>query len=162
VIGVGSWKRSTSHATDRMATRGPRIRVITSPERRRRWSDEQKREIAEESLSSGMPASAVARKHDVSPGQIFTWRRLLLAGGFDGAAPSPVGFARVDVASLCSVESGLPGCPDKRPDVAEPAAAINEGRSGAMEIVFDGVTVRVDASVDAAALRRVLAALGRR
>jgi hypothetical protein len=31
-----------------------------------------------------------------------------------------------------------------------------------MEIVFDGVTLRVDASVDSAALRKVLAALGRR
>jgi len=64
-----------SHATDRMATRGPRIRVITRAERRRLWSVEQKREIVVESLSGDMSVSAVARKHDMSPGLLFTWRR---------------------------------------------------------------------------------------
>jgi hypothetical protein len=39
-----------SHATDRMATRGPRIRVTTRAERRRIWSVEQKREIVAESI----------------------------------------------------------------------------------------------------------------
>ena len=41
-------------------------------------------------------------------------------------------------------------------------ATVNEGKSGLMDIVIGGVTVRVDTSVDQAALRRVLAALGHR
>jgi transposase len=152
-----------SHTANHMATRGPRIQVITRPERRRKWSDDQKREIVAESLSSGVLASAVARKHDVNPGQLFTWRRQLLAGGLDSAARSPAGFARVDVVSSPRpVKSGRPICPDNRADDAGPVAATNKGWSGAMEIVFDGVTLRVDASVDSAALRKVLAALGRR
>jgi transposase len=152
-----------SHTASHMATRGPRIQVITRPERRRKWSDDQKREIVAESLSSGASASAVARKHDVNPGQLFTWRRQLLAGGLDSAAPSPAGFARVDVVSSpCLVKSERPICPDNRADDAGPVVATNKGSSGAMEIVFNGVTLRVDASVDSAALRKVLAALGRR
>src|SRR5271163_1948219 len=88
-----------SHTADRMAMRGPRIRVTSQTERRRRWSLEQKREIVLESFSGAMSASAVARKHDMSPGQLFAWRRQLLAGELGSAAWTPPRFARVDVAA---------------------------------------------------------------
>jgi len=41
-------------------------------------------------------------------------------------------------------------------------ATVSEQKAGLMDIVLAGVTVRVDTSVDQAALRRVLAALGHR
>jgi len=145
-----------SHGTDRMATRGPRIRVITRAERRRLWSVEQKREIVVESLSGDMSVSAVARKHDMSPGLLFTWRRQLLTGELDVAAPAPPSFARVDVVARHRRIGA--GCRDAGGGDLSAAGR----RAGMMEIVLAGVTVRVDASVDQAALRRVLAALDRR
>jgi transposase len=152
-----------SHATDRMATRGPRIRVIARAERKRIWSIERKREIVAESLSGGMPVSAVARKHDMSPGLLFTWRRQMLAGELDVAAPAPPSFARVDVvAAHRRIGVDRNGCRDAGAGDLHAAATTADRRAGMMEIVLAGATVRVDASVDQAALRRVLAALVRR
>jgi transposase-like protein len=151
-----------SHTTDRMATLGPRIRVLTRPDRRRIWSLERKREIVAESLAGDMSVSAVARKHDVYPGLLFTWRRQLLTGDLSVVAPSRQQFARVDVVAHGRDE------PDRAGDRAGPiggdaaVATVNDDRTGVMDIVLAGVTVRVDPTVDQSALRRVLAALGHR
>jgi transposase len=56
------------------------IEIITSVQRRRRWSTQEKLEIVEESELSGMSVSAVARKHGVLPSLLFTWRRLAREG----------------------------------------------------------------------------------
>src|SRR5437763_4696494 len=60
-----------------------RIEVITGIERQRRWSEEQKRAIVAESFAPGAVVSEVARRADVSPGQIYRWRqevRVAVAG----------------------------------------------------------------------------------
>ena len=64
--------------TDRMSTRRQRIEVITRGERRRSWTADQKREIGAESLETGASPVAVARKHGISTGQLYTWRQQLL------------------------------------------------------------------------------------
>ena len=58
---------------------GP-IEVITSVQRRRRWSPEEKRAILEEGEQSGNSLSAVARKYGVNPNQLFHWRKLMREG----------------------------------------------------------------------------------
>jgi transposase len=152
-----------SRATDRMASRAPQIRVITRAERRRIWSMEQKREIVAESLAGRMSVSAIARKHDISPGQLFTWRRQLLAGNLEAAAPAAPSFARVDViATRRLTGSDQSDHLDRHAGGDEAAGTGDGGRTGVMDIVLADITVRVDASVDGVALRRVLAALGRR
>jgi transposase len=66
-----------------------RIELITGIGRRRRWSREDKARIVVESLTGGVSVSEVARRHGLSPQQLFAWRRearaLLHEGG--GAAP---------------------------------------------------------------------------
>lgn len=57
-----------------------RVEVITSVQRRRRWSAEEKARIVEETYAAGMSVSLVARQHGVAPNQVFTWRRLYSAG----------------------------------------------------------------------------------
>lgn len=57
-----------------------RIEVITSVERRRRWSVSEKLQMVEESDLPGMSVSSVARRNGVSPSQLFTWRRLAREG----------------------------------------------------------------------------------
>jgi transposase len=52
-----------------------RVEVMTGPERRRRWSGEQKRAIVVASLAPGAVVSEVARRADVCPGQIYRWRQ---------------------------------------------------------------------------------------
>jgi transposase len=143
-----------------MASRGAQIRVIARTERRRIWPLEQKREIVAESLSGEMSVSAVARKHDISPGQLFTWRRQLLCVGVGGAASAPPSFVGVDVLATPRLTGS-----DQRDQLdsgCDAAPGTGGGRTATMEIVIADATVRVDASVDEAALRRVLAALRRR
>jgi hypothetical protein len=50
----------SAHTTDRKSARNQRIELITRGERRRRWSVEQKREIAAESLEPGLSPITVA------------------------------------------------------------------------------------------------------
>jgi transposase len=70
-----------------------RVEVISGPERRRRWNEEQKRAIVAEAFAPGASVSAVARRTDIGTGQIYRWRRELC----DAVA----GFAEVVVAPSC-------------------------------------------------------------
>jgi transposase len=58
------------------------IEVITSVQRRRRWSAQDKKAFVEEAEQPGMSISAVARKYGIHPNQIFRWRKLVQEGAF--------------------------------------------------------------------------------
>jgi transposase len=75
-----------------------RVEVISSPERRRRWSQEQKRAIVAEAFAPGASVSAVARRVDVVPKQIYRWRRELCnaAVGFAEVVVSPSSYERAE------------------------------------------------------------------
>jgi len=57
-----------------------RVEVITSVQRRRRWSAEEKAQIVQETYARGMSVSLVARQHGVAPNQVFKWRQLYAEG----------------------------------------------------------------------------------
>ena len=57
------------------------IEVITSVQRRRRWSLDEKIRAVEESSIPGMTVSFVARKYGISPSQLFRWRKLMAERG---------------------------------------------------------------------------------
>lgn len=67
------------------------VQVISGVERRRRWSDEQKRAIVAAAFAPGAVVTEVARRADINSGQIYRWRRDLQA--------EPSGFAEVVVSS---------------------------------------------------------------
>ena len=48
--------------------------ILTGPERRRRWSDEQKIAIVVEASSGDSSVSDVARRHGITRQQIYQWR----------------------------------------------------------------------------------------
>ena len=68
-----------------------RVEVMSGPERRRRWSEEQKLAIVTEAFAPGASVSAVARRTDIVPGQIYRWRRELRSAmaGFAEVVVSP-------------------------------------------------------------------------
>ena len=141
----------SAHTTDRMSAHSERIEVITRGERRRRWSVEQKREIAAASLEPGVSPITVARRYGISSGLLYTWRRQLLEGPLETTVQPAAKFARVEVMAT--------------PADRSPATTLNSMKhaDGMIEIALPGgVSVRVDAQVDSGALRRVLAALARR
>ena len=53
------------------------ISVLTGPERRRRWSQDERCRIVAEAFAPGSCVAQVARDHDISTGLIYTWRRRL-------------------------------------------------------------------------------------
>ena len=115
-----------------------RVEVITSVERRRRWSSTEKEQLVAATLEPGASVSAVAREAGLHPSQLYGWRRQL-------CAQPPIGFAPVQIA----------------PEVS-PAGL---GGAGAIEIEFaTGARMRVTGAVDPATLRAAVAALadGRR
>ncbi len=63
---------------------GP-VEVITSVQRRRYWTAEQKRALVEEAEQPGMSISLVARKNEVHPNHLFRWRRLIQEGALVAA-----------------------------------------------------------------------------
>jgi transposase len=66
---------------------GPqRIEVITSVQRRRRWSAAEKVRLVEEAMQPGSSVSAVARRHGIAPSQLFGWKRRMLEGGLQAVA----------------------------------------------------------------------------
>lgn len=58
---------------------GP-VEVITSVERRRRWSAAQKQAMVDEAEEPSNSISSVARKYGVHPSQLFRWRKLAHQG----------------------------------------------------------------------------------
>jgi transposase len=114
-----------------------RFEVITGPERRRRWSTDQKRAIVAESFAPGAVVSEVARRADISPGQIYRWRQELRAAA---------GFAQVLIAPAENPE------PKSAPPCAAPAIEVELGEA----------RVRIPGSVPAALAAAVLKALSRR
>lgn len=61
------------------------VEVITSVQRRRYWSAEQKKALVEEAEQAGSSISSVARKYEVNPNQLFRWRRLMQEGALVAA-----------------------------------------------------------------------------
>lgn len=138
-----------------------RVEVLGRVERRRRFSVEQKLAVVAEASAPGAVVSAVARRHGLLPAQVFKWRRLVELGviGIPGASELP-SFLAVEVtadAAGMAVPAAAPA-PLLSSDASRPARA-----SGLIEIdLGGGRCVRVDAAVDAEALRRVLDVLERR
>jgi transposase len=148
--------------TDRTDARNRRIEVITGRERRRRWTADQKREIAAESLQPGVSPVMVARKYGISSGLLYTWRQRLLCGALGAVADTKPRFLRVDVlAGLPRLEATTPKALELAPP-STPSASPTAEPDGRIEIILSGgAKVRVDAKVNEGALRRVLAALAR-
>jgi len=120
--------------------------------RRRRWSGSEKRRIVAESYAPGSSVSRVARRYDLNANLLFTWRRQL--GALVPDVP-PGGFVPMVIGDGVACEAPLPA-------VGDSATALPRA-TGRIEIVLaGGDRVIVDATVDAAALARVVAVLVRR
>jgi transposase len=112
-----------------------RVEVLPGPERRRRWSAEQKRSIVAEAFAPGASVCEVARRRDVVAGQIYRWRNELRT--------SAAGFTEVVVAAAPSEQS--------RTDV--PAVEIELGRDIRVRIAATAPTELATAVMKALAAR---------
>jgi transposase len=128
-------------------TRAREVRgeVLTGPERRRRWSLEEKLRILAQSVAPGSSASLVCRLHGISSGQLYTWRRQFRTGELTGFAPVRLAPPIEELAPV-----------NLAPTLPEPDRPVD----GTIEVELpSGVKLRLTGAVDEVALRRVLAAL---
>jgi transposase len=142
---------TSAHTSSHKSAAMSRMDLIPRGERRRRWTIEQKQMIAAESMAPEASPTDVARRHGIGTGQLYNWRRALMA-----AQPRAVGrFAQVESAPQLTALTDLGTVP-----TSGLAGGATSGTAGLIEIVLrDGTTVRVDAQIDPRALRCVLAAL---
>ena len=128
-----------------------RLEVITGTGRRRRFSDADKTRIVEATLAPGAVVSEVARRHGLSPQQLFGWRRQArqpIAPSTDKQVPQFVPAV---------IEAELPEATVRRRNRSPMRQA---GRTcGIIEIELDGVTVRVGRGADTKTVATVLRAL---
>ncbi|SMF85762.1 transposase [Tistlia consotensis] len=117
-----------------------RIEVFTGSGRRRRWPEEVKARIVAESYCSESSVCAVARRHGLTPQQLFGWRRLARRGQLALAAEDAPLFAAV-VAE-----------PDGGTGAVDPA-------NGEIVVELGGVRLRIGASVPVARAAALIAAL---
>ena len=126
-----------------------RIEVFTGAGRRRAWSAEDKAQVVAETLNEGESVSAVARRHGLSPQQLFGWRQ-----------------ARQ---SAAEAENTVPQFVPAVIEAAPPARVVPRQRqkrsrhvdqiSGLIEVEIAGVTVRVGRGADAKTVAAVIRAL---
>ena len=76
-----------------------RVEVVTSVQRRRRWTPEQKLEIVKQTNEPGSYVSLVARQHGLTAAQLFQWRKLIWKALWSQSVPMkplslPLNFKR--------------------------------------------------------------------
>jgi transposase len=110
-----------------------RIEVITSVQRRRRWSSAEKQQLVAASLQPDASVSAIAREAGIHPAQLYGWRRQL-------RAQAQTSFAPVRIAPELA-PAGLADC-------------------GTIEIEFvSGARMRISSAVDPTLVTAAVAAL---
>ena len=148
-----------------MVRGGGRMEIITGIERRRRWRDEDKLRIVAEAEAPGAVFALVARRHEISRGQLWKWRGQVRRGELV-PVPVPMVPEFIPVRVMASAALSMPRAAGKSASVndasVDPMSQRRATRSDAsqIEIVLpDGTRVRVDDGVGVAALRRVMTAV---
>jgi transposase len=150
VIVEGSLEDTTSHMSSRMTGR---MTVIARVSGRRLWTVDQKLLMLRDAFGSGGGVRTAMERHEVSSGQLYTWRKQAMSGELSGfCAPALPPPSAMQVPCFAAVEIAEPEQPPRT--IAEPAGQIGITLSS-------GIKLTVDAGVDADALARVLSVVGR-
>lgn len=117
-----------------------KVEVITSVQRRRRWSDAEKEEIVAAAIAPGAVASEVARAAGIHTSQLFRWRQQLCGPLHDAPTFTPVSVVA-------------------EPGPATPALPV---KSSVIEIEFaTGARMRMTGPIEASAMSALIAALAK-
>src|SRR5262245_43628636 len=86
-----------------------RIDIRVGVERRRRWGREDKLRIVRESLAPNVVVTEVARRHEISTGLLYSWRKQALSGLLGGFMP---------VRIVANAEANTPAASEEAKDSA--------------------------------------------
>ena len=130
--------------------RARRIEVFTGAGRRRSWSADEKAAIVAESYAPWKTVCGVARRHGLTPAQLFTWRRLARRSRRPVKEPPPMLF-------VPSVVESSPG--PLPPPASQPQRARRHGAVTGIEVELDGIVVRIGSRASPEAISAVICAL---
>lgn len=116
-----------------------RMEVMVGPSGKRRWSEAYKGRVVAETLVPGVTVNEVARRHDLRPNHLSTWRRLAKDGKL--VVPDLVGAAFAPVV----IEP-----------VETPPATVS---TGTVEIVHGAIAVRLDVATPPGRIAEIVHAL---
>ena len=128
-----------------------RIEVFTGTGRRRSWSPEDKARIVAETLRDGETVCAVARRHGLSPQQLFGWRRQARQPAVVNSAAAAPQFVPAVVET--GVLEGVGHARQRKR--ARQAARI----SGVIEVATEGMTIRIGRGAEAKMIAAIVRAL---
>jgi transposase len=128
-----------------------RLEVFTGAGRRRKWSDEDKARIVAEIVRSGDSVCAVARRHGLSPQQLFGWRRQLRESAARPSEAEELQFVPAVVDAVAQAPA-----PGRRRKAPRYKSASDVGR---IEVEVDGVTIRIGRGADATMIAAIVRAL---
>lgn len=129
-----------------------RLEIINGTGGRRRWSADDKARMVEETLVPGAVVSEVARRHGLTPQQLFTWRREARRS-LDEEPTAPL-FIPAVVAAVVE-----PTSPASTPVRRRSSGQARFVAVSTIELEIDGVKVRVGSGADAATITTVIRAL---
>jgi transposase len=129
---------------------------VVSTGARRRWTLEEKRRIVAESYGGRGEVSATARRHGLSGGQLFTWRRLAREGRLGDEAAALVAV------EIAAPAAAMPATTERGHDGRASFATVSMSSGSIVIELGQGRRIRVDRDFDAEALRRVIDVLDRR
>ena len=127
-----------------------RIELFTGAGHRRIWTADEKAAIIAESYSGAESVCATARRHGLTPTQLFTWRREARKRAAHDGEPTPLFVPAV-------VETG--GSSGRKQAAERRSRAPRRTTAIELEIEIDGVIVRVASGADAATIAAVIQAL---
>lgn len=127
-----------------------RFEVINGAIGRRRWSGDERARILEETLVPGAVVSAVARRHGLTPQQLFTWRREARK-----AAEVLPAFVPAVIAQPVAVVSEV-GASSRS---SRPRRRAQRRHAAAIEIDVAGVKVTIENGATRATIEAVIGAL---
>lgn len=126
-----------------------RIEVLEGRSGRRMRSEAERARIAAESLVPGAKVTDIARRHDVTRWQVYDWRKKLIAGAL--ALPTEIADEPMFAALVVEPNPARPAPSPKRRGGAT--------KSFRVEMVVDGVTLRVPPAIDEVQLTRIIRAI---
>ena len=138
--------------------RAARIEVFTGKRRRRPWADEEKARIVAESYGDGITVCDVARRYDICPSQLFTWRRQLRQPVESAEAPLFVPAVIAEAAAPAHAVP-LPAPVSASRSARRPRRARRSAGAAPIEVSMDGISVRIGRGADATLIAAVLDAL---
>ena len=122
------------------------IDMIVGPRGHRRWPDELKARIVAETLVKGVTVNEVARRYDMQPNHLSEWRGRARNGKLVLPAIEP---DAVFAAVVVQADEAL----------APMSAPVSANQSSKLEIILNGVTIRLDGDIPVERIAQIVHAL---